>query len=110
MFSVVCFDETAEVEVVPTRWFDNSTCWWPPYKAEGVNRAIKNLEQPTNTWPAFNARTLFSSNNYLECRQKLTQAQEMTDLASEEKSSSTQRPKRKSQVDMSCQTTPTAKK
>uniref|UniRef100_A0A8C5FS57 DUF4806 domain-containing protein n=1 Tax=Gadus morhua TaxID=8049 RepID=A0A8C5FS57_GADMO len=97
MFSVVCFDNSEEVEVVPTQWYNNGACRWPPHKAEGVNRAIRQLEKPQDTWPLFdNARVFFSSDNYLECRQKLPLAQNQTDLASEVEDPTTdRRPKRK---------------
>ncbi|XP_056442126.1 uncharacterized protein LOC130379371 [Gadus chalcogrammus] len=97
MFSVVCFDNSEEVEVVPTQWFNNGACRWPPHKAEGVNRAIRQLEEPQDNWPLFdNARVFFSSDNYLECRQKLPLAQNQTDLASEVEDPTTdRRPKRK---------------
>uniref|UniRef100_A0A8C5CZ63 DUF4806 domain-containing protein n=1 Tax=Gadus morhua TaxID=8049 RepID=A0A8C5CZ63_GADMO len=97
MFSVVCFDNSEEVEVVPTQWFNDGACRWPPHKAEGVNRAIRQLEEPQDNWPLFdNARVFFSSDNYLECRQKLPLAQNQTDLASEVEDPTTdRRPKRK---------------
>ncbi|KAK0151867.1 hypothetical protein N1851_006761 [Merluccius polli] len=97
MFSIVCFDNSEEVEVVPTQWYNNGACRWPPHKAEGVNRAIRQLEEPQDTWRLFdNARVFFSSDNYLECRQKLPLAQNQTDLASEAEDPTTdRRPKRK---------------
>ena len=65
MFSVVCFDNSKEVEVVPTQWYNNGACRWPPHKAEGVNRAIRQLEEPQDTWRLFNnARVFFSSGMY----------------------------------------------
>lgn len=65
MYSVVCFDNTEEVEVVPTLWYSNGACRWPPHKAEGINRAIRSLEAPQDTWSLFgNARVFFSSGMY----------------------------------------------
>ena len=63
MYSVVCFDNSEEV--MPTQWYNSGTCRWPPHKAEGVNRAIRQLEKPQDTWPLFdNARVFFSSGMY----------------------------------------------
>ena len=65
MFSVVCFDNSEEVEVVPTQWYNNGACRWPPHKAEGVNRAIRQLEEPQDFWRLFdNARVFFYSGMY----------------------------------------------
>lgn len=61
MYHIVCFDNTAEVEVVPTLWVRDGVCWWPPYKADGVNRAVKNMEEPNNTWAAYTARVLYTA-------------------------------------------------
>lgn len=62
MYSVVSFDATAEVEVVPTAWYGGGACRWPPYKAEAANRAIRALEAAKEDWPKYlPARLLFSS-------------------------------------------------
>ncbi|CAL8391174.1 unnamed protein product [Arctogadus glacialis] len=97
MYSVVCFDNSEEVEAVPTQWYNSGACRWPPHKAEEVNRAIRQLEEPQHTWRLFDsARFIFSSDNYLECRQTLPLAQNQTDLTSEAEDPTTdRRPKRK---------------
>uniref|UniRef100_A0A671UXA9 Uncharacterized protein n=1 Tax=Sparus aurata TaxID=8175 RepID=A0A671UXA9_SPAAU len=51
MYSVICFDKDEEVEVAPTAWFHEGTCRWPPYKSQGVQRAVKQLEEAQSTWP-----------------------------------------------------------
>ncbi|KAL2076323.1 hypothetical protein ACEWY4_028075 [Coilia grayii] len=83
MYHIVCFDNTAEVEVVPCSWVKDGVCWWPPYKADNINKAIKNMEEPNNTWAAYNARVLYTANGYHEARRKLHLAEQQSDLQSE---------------------------
>ena len=61
MYHIVSFDETAEVEVVPALWVNNGICQWPPFKTEGVQRAIKSRQQPDHTWASYNARILYTA-------------------------------------------------
>lgn len=62
IYSVICFDKDEEVEVAPTAWFCEGTCRWPPYKSQGVQRAIKQLEEAQSTWPVHtDARIFYSS-------------------------------------------------
>uniref|UniRef100_A0A671XHP8 Uncharacterized protein n=1 Tax=Sparus aurata TaxID=8175 RepID=A0A671XHP8_SPAAU len=66
MYSVICFDKDEEVEVAPTAWFHEGTCRWPPYKSQGVQRAVKQLEEAQSTWPVHtDARIFYSSGLYM---------------------------------------------
>ncbi len=40
MCHTVSFVGTEEVEVVPAIWVKNGVCLWPPYKGEGIERAV----------------------------------------------------------------------
>ncbi|KAL7391052.1 hypothetical protein ABVT39_003521 [Epinephelus coioides] len=60
-YHIVSFEETAEVEVVPALWVNDGVCQWPPYKREGVQRAIKNQQEPDPTWALYNARVLYTA-------------------------------------------------
>ncbi|KAM9715464.1 uncharacterized protein ACNS7B_021792 [Menidia menidia] len=95
MYSVICFDKDEEVEVAPTSWFQEGTCRWPPYKSQGVQRAIKQLEEAQSTWPVHtDARIFYSSDSILECRKRVSLALEQTDYTSEADDQD-MRPKRK---------------
>nr|XP_054606405.1 uncharacterized protein LOC129166868 [Nothobranchius furzeri] len=83
MYHIVFFEETAEVEVVPALWVRDGTCLWPPYKTEAIQRAVRNREEPGSSWIAYNARVLYSANDFNEARRKLPLAEEQTDLQSE---------------------------
>ncbi|XP_073700480.1 uncharacterized protein [Garra rufa] len=92
MYHIVSFDDTEEVEVVPVIWVKNSVCLWPPYKDEGVQKAVKCLEQPQESWSAYNVKIMYTANNYSEACRKL--AEQQTDLQSEVESDSPRPTKR----------------
>ncbi|KAM9717476.1 uncharacterized protein ACNS7B_021125 [Menidia menidia] len=95
MYLVICFDKDEEVEVAPTSWFQEGTCRWPRYKSQGVQRAIKQLEEAQSTWPVHtDARTFYSSDSIIECRKRVSLALEQTDYTSEADDQH-MRPKRK---------------
>ncbi|XP_035985273.1 uncharacterized protein LOC118558814 [Fundulus heteroclitus] len=95
MYSVICFDKDEKVEVAPTSWFQEGTCRWPPYKSQGVQRAIKQLEEAQSTWPVHtDGRIFYSSDSILECRKQVSLALEQTDYTSEADDQD-MRPKRK---------------
>ncbi|XP_041950686.1 uncharacterized protein LOC121711290 isoform X3 [Alosa sapidissima] len=82
MYHIVSFDDFDEVEVVPATWVNGGVCRWPPYKGEGLQRAIKNFQEPDNTWALYNVRVLYTD-NYHEARKRLPLAEQQTDLQSE---------------------------
>lgn len=50
MFHIVVFDNTNEVEVVPSIWIKkNGECMWPPYKID-IAKAVKLQECPGDEW------------------------------------------------------------
>ncbi|XP_019735241.1 uncharacterized protein LOC109521683 isoform X3 [Hippocampus comes] len=86
MFHIVVFDDTSEVEVVPSVWMKNGECMWPPNKSD-VAKAVKSQECPGHGWKPHKARIIFTSYDYNEARLKLPQAVDNTDLGSDEKDS-----------------------
>ncbi|XP_045897136.1 uncharacterized protein LOC123964074 [Micropterus dolomieu] len=82
MFHIVVFDNTNEVEVVPSVWIENGECMWPPNKIN-VAKAVKSQECPGDGWMPHKARIIFTSHDYNEARLKLPQAVDHTDLGSD---------------------------
>ncbi|XP_038565347.1 vacuolar protein sorting-associated protein VTA1 homolog isoform X2 [Micropterus salmoides] len=82
MFHIVVFDNTNEVEVVPSVWIENGECMWPPNKID-VAKAVKSQECPGDGWMPHKARIIFTSHDYNEARLKLPQAVDHTDLGSD---------------------------
>lgn len=60
MFHIVVFDNTNEVEVVPSVWIENGECMWPPNKID-VAKAVKSQECPGDGWMPHKARIIFTS-------------------------------------------------
>lgn len=60
MFHIVVFDNTNEVEVVPSIWMKNGECMWPPNKTD-VAKAVKLQECPGDEWKPHKARIVFTS-------------------------------------------------
>lgn len=49
-YAVVEFDDET-VDVIPSSWLLNdTTCYWPPYRALRLTSAIKKREEPQETW------------------------------------------------------------
>ncbi|XP_065152686.1 uncharacterized protein [Paramisgurnus dabryanus] len=82
MFHIVVFDNTNEVEVVPSSWIKNGECMWPPNKID-IAKAVKLQECPGDEWKPHKARIIFTSNDYNEARRKLPQAVDHTDIGSD---------------------------
>ncbi|XP_067309541.1 serine/arginine repetitive matrix protein 2-like [Pseudorasbora parva] len=82
MFHIVVFDNTNEVEVVPSIWIKNGECMWPPNKTD-IAKAVKLQECPGDEWKPHKARIIFTSNDYNEARRKLPQAVDHTDIGSD---------------------------
>jgi len=62
MFYIVEFLETQEVEVVPALWVEEDVCQWPAqYRRDELVKAIRNEEQPGNTWDAYCVRILYKA-------------------------------------------------
>ncbi|XP_076854932.1 uncharacterized protein LOC143509924 isoform X2 [Brachyhypopomus gauderio] len=91
----VSFVDTQEVEVVAALWVKDGVCLWPPYKSEGVQRAIKMQEHPGDNWTPYKIKVLYTANHYNEARRKLPLAEQQTDLQSEAEDESLKPPKRK---------------
>ena len=60
MYAVIVFEETNEVELLPTNWITNqNTTFWPPYKsATALTKAIKDRAAPEESWAKFRIRVL----------------------------------------------------
>ena len=58
MFAVVNFGDDADgsLAVVPRSWLDADLCWWPPYKGSKLANAVKQQQQPDNTWAQYPAK------------------------------------------------------
>ncbi|XP_067251353.1 uncharacterized protein [Chanodichthys erythropterus] len=82
MFHIVVFDNTNEVEVVPSIWMKNGECMWPPNKTD-VAKAVKLQECPGDEWKPHKARIIYTSHDYNEARRKLPQAVDHTDIGSD---------------------------
>ncbi|XP_045917676.1 uncharacterized protein LOC123978486 isoform X2 [Micropterus dolomieu] len=82
MFHIVVFDNTNEVDIVPSVWIKNGECMWPPNKID-VAKAVKTQECPGDGWMPHKARIIFTSHDYNEARFKLPQAVDHTDLGSD---------------------------
>ncbi|XDV37898.1 hypothetical protein PO909_007424, partial [Leuciscus waleckii] len=82
MFHIVVFDNTNEVEVVPSIWIKNGECMWPPNKID-IAKAVKLQECPGDEWKPHKARIIFTSHDYNEARRKLPQAVDHTDIGSD---------------------------
>jgi len=61
MFHIVVFDNTNEVEVVPSIWIKNGECMWPPNKTD-IAKAVKLQEYPGEEWKPHKARIIFTCN------------------------------------------------
>jgi len=49
-FAVVEFEDET-VDVIPSNWLLNdTTCYWPPYRALRLTSAVKKSEEPQETW------------------------------------------------------------
>lgn len=60
MYHIVVFDDTNEVEVVPSVWINNGECMWPPHKTD-VAKSVKSQECPGDGWKSHKARIIFTS-------------------------------------------------
>ena len=66
-FSVVVFEDTDQVDVVPLGWLsvNKTECRWPPYKDSAkVRKAIKNALPPQDNWTTHPVRLLKSYGKY----------------------------------------------
>ena len=68
-FAVVTFVEDNSVDVVPRNWLadNDSTCFWPPYRAERFTTAVKKCEEPLGSWQKCSIRVLNSYGQYYCC-------------------------------------------
>uniref|UniRef100_A0A8C6T482 DUF4806 domain-containing protein n=1 Tax=Neogobius melanostomus TaxID=47308 RepID=A0A8C6T482_9GOBI len=87
MFHIVVFDNSNEVEVVPSKWIKNGECMWPAGKLDNIKNAIKNRQQPGKDWRRHKARIIYSSDDYNQARRKLPEAVLHTDLGTDEEES-----------------------
>ncbi|KAL7391540.1 hypothetical protein ABVT39_010736 [Epinephelus coioides] len=96
MFYIVEFYETQEVEVVPAAWVADDVCQWPTYyKPDELAKAIKNEEQPGDSWEEYRVRILYKAASYKAARLKLPEAETHTDLQTAEEDDDMPRRKRK---------------
>lgn len=66
MFHIVEFLDKHEVEVVPALWVADEICRWPPnYKPDELVKAIRDKEQPRQTWDAYSVRILYTAGMYI---------------------------------------------
>ncbi|XP_049897756.1 uncharacterized protein LOC126388602 [Epinephelus moara] len=99
MFYIVEFYETQEVEVVPAAWVADDVCQWPTYyKPDELAKAIKNEEQPGDSWEEYRVRILYKAASYKAARLKLPEAETHTDLQTAEEDDDMPRRKRKRNV------------
>lgn len=52
-FAIVVFledDEDGEVALVPYNWCTGDECFWPPYRGNRLQKAIKNCEAVQSRW------------------------------------------------------------
>lgn len=62
-FSVVIFDNTREVEAVPSAWLrkEGRQCAWPPYTdTMKLRKAIRSQHTPNDNWEKHSTRLLKS--------------------------------------------------
>lgn len=52
-WTVVRFEDENEVEAVPTTWIVNNKCYWPPYTADNILKAIKNHNDFDPSWASY---------------------------------------------------------
>lgn len=59
MFTVVVFVLEKTTSIVASSWVVDGVSWWPPYRQQSrVDRAVKNLETPDDTWRRYDVRVL----------------------------------------------------
>ncbi|XP_026158070.1 uncharacterized protein LOC113127583 [Mastacembelus armatus] len=95
MYSVVEFQQTKEVELVPTVWVKDGYCYWPSsLKGMALYQAIRNAVEPDHSWDLWEVRSMFTTQSYEEGRRKAKEAEMTSDLQSEAEASD-QRPIRR---------------
>lgn len=66
MFCIVKFtEEDDQVEVVPEIWIEDDKCYWPPYKGDSINKAVKNSETPSPDWSLYSVKVIQYYGNIL---------------------------------------------
>ncbi|XP_051557110.1 uncharacterized protein LOC127442869 isoform X1 [Myxocyprinus asiaticus] len=93
MYHIVRFLDSEEVEVVPAIWVKDDVCFWPPYKYNRIQRAIKSVEQPQETWTPYTIIVMYSANNYYEAQKKIPLLEQQSDVLSEVGNDSLKPPK-----------------
>ena len=61
LYVVVAFDDSLEVEVIPTSWLntEDSTCKWPTFTDSGkIRRPVQTCLKPEIDWLTYPARVL----------------------------------------------------
>jgi len=59
VWSVVHFTDEDTVEAVPSTWYENQNCFWPPKALKRFTKdLIKKKEHPEDDWDCFPAKLL----------------------------------------------------
>lgn len=57
-YALVKFIDENGITVVPQCWLKNNHCFWPPYKTDGVTKAVKAREMPQDKWELYPVNVL----------------------------------------------------
>ncbi|XP_051553511.1 uncharacterized protein LOC127440742 isoform X2 [Myxocyprinus asiaticus] len=95
MYHIVSFADNEEVEVVPAIWVKDDVCFWPPYKNNRIQKAIKSLEQPQENWTPYIITVIYTADNYYEVLKKIPLMEQQIDVLSKAENDSLRPPKRK---------------
>nr|CAB3267653.1 inactive serine/threonine-protein kinase VRK3 [Phallusia mammillata] len=90
MYAVVEFsgenDESgcSMIEIIPLGWLreNEKLCYWPPYRNSlKIAKCVKNHVDADSTWTSCTVkRVMYKTDSYLKAREKLRQAEEVSDL------------------------------
>lgn len=84
-FAVVEFTASQTVEVVPMKWLsaEEDLCYWPPFKSGKVAQLVKEQQEANNAWKQHAVRILGKAVSYERAREKLSMAEDTSDINSD---------------------------
>lgn len=56
-------ENKSSVEAVPTKWYQEKKCYWPPMTRLSILNEIKKCATPSEIWPMYDIR-IFKDGKY----------------------------------------------
>ncbi|XP_043212048.1 uncharacterized protein LOC122391391 isoform X3 [Amphibalanus amphitrite] len=91
MYAIVEFVGENSTAIIAQRWFvdaEETSCFWPPRKAD---EQARNLAPASPSWNKHDVRVLGKAATYERAREKLTRADETSDLQTEDEETARKR-------------------